>query len=114
MLSSGKISRTTEFKHLSKRSPTESLQSEALGTCKERIVAVLEQIQSVADEVGIPMSKLVIAWILKNPIITAAILGASSTEQVEENCRTTEININNETYRKPDKLTEYVEASLYS
>jgi len=81
---------------------------------KESNFAVLEQIQSIAHDVGIPMSKLAIAWILKNPTITAPIVGASSTEQVEENCQITEININDQTYQRLNELTKNASASLYS
>jgi aryl-alcohol dehydrogenase-like predicted oxidoreductase len=80
---------------------------------KESSFAVLEQIRSVAGDVGVPMSKLAIAWILKNPTITAPIVGASSLEQVEENSRIAEINISDETYQKLGELTKNVRASLY-
>jgi aryl-alcohol dehydrogenase-like predicted oxidoreductase len=67
----------------------------------------------VADDVGVPMSRLAIAWILKNPVVTAPIVGASSLEQVEENSRIAEINISDETYQKLGELTKNVRASLY-
>jgi len=71
-----------------------------------RAFTILEQIQKVADEVGLPMSKLAISWILKNPAITAPIIGASSVEQIQENCLLTEINLSNETYHKLNELTQ--------
>lgn len=76
--------------------------------------AVLEQIENVADNAGIPVSKLAIAWILKNPAITAPIVGASSAEQVEENCQITEINLDDETYQRLNELTKGASFSLYS
>jgi aryl-alcohol dehydrogenase-like predicted oxidoreductase len=81
---------------------------------KESNFAVLEQIESVANEVGVPTSKLAISWILKNPAVTAPIVGASSEEQVEENCSTAEINLNDETYKRLNELTEGLSFSLYS
>jgi aryl-alcohol dehydrogenase-like predicted oxidoreductase len=81
---------------------------------KESNFAVLEQIESVANDIGISISKLAISWILKNPAITAPIVGASSAEQVEENCKTTEINLNDETYQKLNELTKGLSFSLYS
>jgi aryl-alcohol dehydrogenase-like predicted oxidoreductase len=81
---------------------------------KESNFAVLEQIENVADDVGIPVSKLAISWILKNPAITAPIVGASSVEQVEENSRITEINLNDDTYQRLNDLTKGVRFSLYS
>jgi aryl-alcohol dehydrogenase-like predicted oxidoreductase len=76
--------------------------------------AVLEQLENVAKDLGISMSKLAIAWILKNPIVTAPIVGASSTEQVEENCRIAEISVDDEAYQKLNELTKNVSVSLYS
>lgn len=81
---------------------------------QESNFAVLEQIRGVADDVGLPMSKLAIAWILKNPVVTAPIVGASSPDQVEENCGIAEINVSDETYRKLNELTKNVRVSLYS
>ncbi len=67
--------------------------------------AVLEEIEEIAKDVDIPMYKLAIAWILKNPDVTAPIVGASSPEQVEENCRVAEINLSDEVYQKLNKVT---------
>jgi aryl-alcohol dehydrogenase-like predicted oxidoreductase len=68
----------------------------------------------VANDVGIPMSTLAISWILKNPAITAPIIGASSAAQVEENCKIAEINLNDETYQRLNEMTKGPSFSLYS
>lgn len=81
---------------------------------QESNFAFLEQIENVADDVGIPVSKLAIAWILKNPAITAPIVGASSVEQVEENSRIVEINLDDDAYQRLNELTKGVSFSLYS
>lgn len=67
---------------------------------------VLQQISKLAEDFHVPISKLAIAWILKNPLITAPIVGASTVEQVEENCGIPEIRIPDEVYRKMDEITE--------
>jgi aryl-alcohol dehydrogenase-like predicted oxidoreductase len=81
---------------------------------QESNFALLEQIENMADDVGIPVSKLAIAWILKNPAITAPVVGASSVEQVEENSRIVEINLDNGTYQRLNELTKGASFSLYS
>jgi aryl-alcohol dehydrogenase-like predicted oxidoreductase len=81
---------------------------------KESNFSVLEQIKKVADNVGIPISKLAIAWILKNQTVTAPIVGASSLEQVEENCQIVETDLPDETYQKLNELTKGKSFSLYS
>ena len=73
---------------------------------KEENFSILQQIRNVADDVGIPLPKLAIAWILKNPLITAPIIGASKLEQIEENCRIAEIQISDEVYKKLNEITK--------
>jgi len=81
---------------------------------KESNFEILEQLQGVADSMGISLSKLAISWILRNPAVTAPILGASSIEQVEENCRATEIKIDDDVYQKLNAVTMNLNISLYS
>ncbi|MDG5767200.1 aldo/keto reductase [Balneolales bacterium ANBcel1] len=42
---------------------------------------------SVANDLGISLARLAIAWCLKNPNVSSAILGASKVSQLEENLR---------------------------
>lgn len=78
---------------------------------KEGNFTILQQIESIADDAGIPMFQLAIAWILKNPTITAPMVGASKPEQVEENCNIVEINISDEVYKKLNAITAAIGTS---
>jgi len=42
------------------------------------------QLEKLAKELGVSLPKLAIAWCLKNPNVSTAILGASKTEQLKE------------------------------
>ncbi|KAK5987156.1 putative voltage-gated potassium channel subunit beta [Cladobotryum mycophilum] len=58
-------------------------------TGKETWDAIVEQVnrlQPIADKLGVKLSTLALAWVLKNPNVSTAITGASSTEQVYDNC----------------------------
>lgn len=46
----------------------------------------LDRLRAVADRAAIPLGELAIAWILRNPAVTAPIVGASTPEQVAQNC----------------------------
>ena len=81
---------------------------------QESNFAILEQLERVAEDSSISLSKLAIAWILKNPAVTAPIVGASNAEQVEENCQLTEININDKIYQRMNDITKNANFSLYS
>jgi aryl-alcohol dehydrogenase-like predicted oxidoreductase len=77
---------------------------------KEMNFKILQQIESTAGDAGISLRQLAIAWILKNPVITAPVLGASKTEQVEENCGIIDIHISDEVYKKLNETTANIGA----
>ncbi len=49
------------------------------------ILTRVQQLAPIASEVGLSMAQLAIAWVLTNPAISSAIIGASRPEQVSEN-----------------------------
>ncbi|GHC91786.1 aldo/keto reductase [Nocardiopsis terrae] len=52
--------------------------------------ALLERVQRLeplAAEAGLTLSQLAVAWVLQNPNVSAAIIGASRPEQVESNVK---------------------------
>ena len=57
---------------------------------------VLERVQAlrpVADQAGITMAQLAVAWVLHNPNVASAIIGASRPEQVRENVRAAGVSL---------------------
>jgi aryl-alcohol dehydrogenase-like predicted oxidoreductase len=57
---------------------------------------VLERVQGlkpVADELGLSMAQLAVAWVLQNDNVAAAIVGASRPEQVAENVKASGVEI---------------------
>ncbi|RYP64508.1 hypothetical protein DL769_006646 [Monosporascus sp. CRB-8-3] len=57
----------------------------------DAVVQQVNQLQPIADELGVKLSQLALAWVLKNPNVSSAITGASSPEQVYENVRAVEV-----------------------
>ena len=60
---------------------------------KEEHLAAVERMKAVAEEEGATLGQLSIAWILRNPTVTAPIVGASTPAQVAENCRAVELDV---------------------
>ncbi|MFN9783006.1 MAG: aldo/keto reductase, partial [Sphingobacteriales bacterium] len=54
---------------------------------QEGKIEKLKQLVKLADELGVSMASLAIAWTIKNPYVTTAILGASKKEQLTENLK---------------------------
>lgn len=58
--------------------------------------AVLTRVQNlrpVADELGLTMAQLAVAWVLQNRNVAAAIIGASRPEQISENVAASGVQI---------------------
>jgi aryl-alcohol dehydrogenase-like predicted oxidoreductase len=63
---------------------------EGFGWLKDRLVVEdklekVRQLSLFANEIGVPVSTLSIAWTIKNPNVTTAILGATKKEQLLQN-----------------------------
>ena len=57
----------------------------------EKKLAVTRQLAEVADDLGVSMAQMSLAWVLKNPNVSTVITGASKVSQVEENMKAVEI-----------------------
>ncbi len=51
----------------------------------EDVLTGVQRLKPIADGVGLTMAQLAIAWVLQNPNVASAIMGASRPEQVESN-----------------------------
>ena len=53
----------------------------------EEVLTAVQKLKPIADEAGLTMSQLAIAWVLQNPNVSAAIMGATRPSQVKENVK---------------------------
>ncbi len=53
----------------------------------ERAWEVIDAVQKVADERGVSMAEIALAWVTDRPAVTSTILGARTTGQLESNLR---------------------------
>ena len=49
------------------------------------VLSTVQRLRPIADEAGLTMAQLAIAWVLQNPNVSSAIVGASRPEQVRDN-----------------------------
>ncbi len=54
-------------------------------TLAETKIEISKKVTAIAQELGVSMPKLAIAWCLRNPNVSTVILGASKAEQLKEN-----------------------------
>jgi 1-deoxyxylulose-5-phosphate synthase len=68
------------------------------------LLAAVEQLVPVAQELGVTMSQMAIAWVLRRPEVSAAILGATSPEQIEINAKASGLPIPEEAVARMDAI----------
>ncbi|MFD0361405.1 aldo/keto reductase family protein [Nocardia sp. GCM10030253] len=72
---------------------------------------VLERVQllrPLADEAGLSLAQLAVAWVLQNPGVCAAIIGASRPEQVTENAAAAGTRLDTDLRKAIDEVLEPV------
>ena len=57
----------------------------------------VSKLKQVADELGIPLSRMALAWILRQPNVASALVGASRPEQIEENVKASGLQLPDDT-----------------
>jgi aryl-alcohol dehydrogenase-like predicted oxidoreductase len=68
--------------------------------------ATLERVQRlrpIAEELGLSMAQLALAWVLREPNVASAIIGASRPEQIEDNVRASGIDLDEATLTRIDE-----------
>jgi aryl-alcohol dehydrogenase-like predicted oxidoreductase len=52
----------------------------------DEVLDAVERLRVVADEAGLTMAQLALAWVLRTDTVASAIVGASRPSQLEDNC----------------------------
>ncbi|WP_067830638.1 aldo/keto reductase family protein [Actinomadura kijaniata] len=64
----------------------------------------VQDLRPIADELGLTMAQLAIAWTLQNPNVSAAIVGASRPEQVRDNVKAAGVTLEAEVLKRIDDV----------
>jgi aryl-alcohol dehydrogenase-like predicted oxidoreductase len=68
-----------------------------------RVLAAVQNLQTLAEQSGYSLAQMALAWVLCQPIVSAAIIGASRPQQVEENAKASEITLSDEVLHHIDE-----------
>jgi aryl-alcohol dehydrogenase-like predicted oxidoreductase len=64
----------------------------------------VQQLKPVAEQAGLTLAQLAVAWTLQNPAVSAAIIGATRPEQVRENVRAAGVRLEESAMRQIDEI----------
>ncbi|MEO3803144.1 aldo/keto reductase family protein [Nonomuraea sp. B1E8] len=68
------------------------------------ILSRVQQLRPIADEAGLTLAQLAVAWTLQNPNVAAAIVGASRPEQIRENVQGAGCRLDQAVLRQIDEI----------
>ena len=72
------------------------------------VLAALAQIENVASEAGCSLANLAVAWVLHQPGVTAALVGARTAAQAEENAAAMAVDLSSEVQERVRAVFEGV------
>lgn len=72
------------------------------------VFQALAGIRAVADELGVPMGRLALAWAMAKPGITSVLAGIRNAQQLEENCLAAGLSLSPDVVARLDALTDPV------
>ena len=71
---------------------------------RDDVLERVQQLRPLAEEAGLSLAQLSVAWVLQNPNVSAAIIGASRPEQVTENVRAAGVKLDAELLKRMDAV----------
>ena len=64
---------------------------------RDEVLTAVQQLHPIAERAGLTMPQLAIAWVLQNPNVAAALVGASRPEQLEDSVRAAGVTLDADT-----------------
>ena len=74
------------------------------GYLTDDLLARVQQLKPIAEQAGLTLAQLAVAWVLQNPNVAAAIVGATRPEQVRENVRASGVRLDPELMARIDAV----------
>jgi aryl-alcohol dehydrogenase-like predicted oxidoreductase len=72
------------------------------------VLTRVQQLRPLADQAGLTMAQLAITWVLQNPNVSSAIVGASRPEQLRDNVKASGVKLDADLMKAIDEILEPV------
>lgn len=72
------------------------------------VLDAVQKLKPIADQLGISMSQLALAWVLRQPAVTSAIVGATKIAHVEDNAAAADLELDSAVFERIDAILEPV------
>jgi aryl-alcohol dehydrogenase-like predicted oxidoreductase len=68
------------------------------------VLSTVQRLKPLAEQAGLSMAQLAVAWVLQNPNVSAAIIGASRPEQVHDNVKASGVKLDADLLKAIDEV----------
>jgi aryl-alcohol dehydrogenase-like predicted oxidoreductase len=68
------------------------------------VLEAVQRLRPIADELGLTLPQLALAWVLREPNVASAIVGATRPEQVEANAAASGVELDDAVLRRIDEV----------
>ncbi|WP_409483025.1 aldo/keto reductase family protein [Arsenicicoccus dermatophilus] len=70
---------------------------------RDEVLTAVQGLKPVAEQAGLTMPQLAVAWVLQNPNVAAALVGASRPEQIKDNVKAAGVRLDDEVMKAVDE-----------
>jgi len=74
----------------------------------DEVLTAVAGLKPIAEQAGLSMAQLAVAWVLQNPNVSAAIVGASRPEQVKDNVKASGVRLEADLMKAIDAVLDPV------
>ena len=71
---------------------------------RDDVLSAVQNLKPIADQVDLTLAQLAVAWVLQNPNVSSAIIGASKPAQIKENVKASGVKLSPEIMRDIDRV----------
>ena len=71
-----------------------------------QVLHAVQRLKPIADEAGMTMPQFALAWVLREPNVASAIVGASRPEQVRENAAASGVIVDTELFQRAEAVLD--------
>lgn len=70
----------------------------------DEVLTAVQRLKPIAEKEGLTLAQLAVAWVLQNPNVSSAIIGATKPSQIKENAKASGVKLSAETMRSIDAV----------
>lgn len=71
---------------------------------RDEVLSAVQALKPVADQNGLTLAQLAVAWVLQNQNVSSAIIGATKPAQIKENVKASGVKLDSSTMKEIDRI----------